>query len=512
MDNYDLSNSPPSAHCADAGERYHRLTDEQNRQATFARRSTTVTTTKQAERQQLPSTGDGQISEQRVLADLNISLASTTPGPPIVDALEDPFESLAAYRPLTFDENPKNQTLNEPASVNRKLLRPGNVMDKYDLSNLPPSGHRADTGEHHPWLTDEENRWATFSRQTATFSTLDQAQPQQRSLTYEEQLSIQRVLADFDISLLPSTRDPANFHEPGDPFASLAAYRPLTLGENSENRALSELGLGPGFLKGFTAEALTDVVLAEPEESDGLEPSVQPEQRKQPEQSQGESEKGIVVPESANPVTVPDKRSRKRRAFKPRNLVIRDRPTKSSSKKSTDPHFQDVLRRSKRLTKKRQKLDSTKTEVLPLPQGMAAIRQSAALLMPEKSATSQDYIGRSTDQSLRKRVEKETEKLTIVRESEQERFMCGYPGCGRTYKLACRLSGHIFSHIRISVYKCNYLLCAKAPYFRDASTLRRHMRIFHANDRPYLCELCNKCCERFDIYKEHMRNVHGTAP
>ena len=512
MDNYDLSNSPPSGHSADAGERCHRLTDEQNRQATFARRSTTVTTTKQAERQQLPSTGDGQITEQRVLADLNISLASTTPSPPIVDAPEDPFASLAAYRPLTFDENPKNQTLNEPASINRKLLRPGNVMDNYDLSNLPPSGHRVDTGEHHPWLTSEENRLAAFVRQTETFSTLDQAQPQQRSLTYEEQLSVQRVLADFDISLLPSTRDQANFYEPGEPFASLAAYRPLTLGENSRNQALSELGLGPGFLKGFTAEDLTDVVLAEPEESDGLEPLVQPEQRKQPEQSQGESEKGIVVPESANPDTVPDERTRKRRAFKPRNVVIRDRPTKSSSKKSTDPHFQNVLRRSKRLTKKRRKPDSTKTEVLPLPQGMAFRRQSAALLMPEKSATSQGYIGRSPDQSLRKRVEKETEKLTIIRESEQERFMCGYPGCGRTYKLACRLSGHIFSHIRISVYKCNYLLCAKAPYFRDTSTLRRHMRTFHANDRPYLCELCNKCCERFDIYKEHMRNVHGTAP
>ena len=511
MDNYDLSNSPPSAHSADAGERYHRLTDEQNRQATFARRSTTVTTTEQTELQRDPLTDDEQKPEQRALADFDISLASVISAAITVDKPEDSFASLAAYRPLTFDENPKNHTLNEPASINRKLLRLGNLMDNYVLSNLPPSGHCADTGEHHPWLTDEENRRATFSGQTAAFSTVDQAQPQQRSLTYEEQLSVQRVLADFDISLLPSACDRAKFDAPGDPFASLAAYRPLTLGENSKNQAFCELGLGPGFLKGFTAEDYMDVLLAELEESDGLEPSVRPEQRKQPEQSQGESEKGIVVPESANPDTVPDKRSRKRRTFKPRNVVIRERPTKSSSKKSTDSHFQGVLRRSKRLTKKRQKPDSTKIEVLPLLQGMAAIRQSA-LLVPEKSATSQDHIGRSLDQSLRKRVEKETEKLTIVRESEQERFMCGYPGCGRTYKLACRLSAHIFSHIRISVYKCNYLLCAKAPYFRDTSTLRKHMRIFHANDRPYLCELCNQCCERFDIYKEHMRNVHGTAP
>ena len=41
-------------------------------------------------------------------------------------------------------------------------------MDNYDLSNLPLLGHCEDAGGRHPWLTDEENRQATFSRRSET--------------------------------------------------------------------------------------------------------------------------------------------------------------------------------------------------------------------------------------------------------------------------------------------------------------------------------------------------------
>ena len=53
---------------------------------------------------------------------------------------------------------------------------------------------------------------------------------------------------------------------------------------------------------------------------------MQPEQRKQSKQPLGESEKGIVVPESANSDTVPSMRSRKRRAPEPENAVIGEIP------------------------------------------------------------------------------------------------------------------------------------------------------------------------------------------
>ena len=318
------------------------------------------------------------------------------------------------------------------------------------------------------------------------------------------------MLADFDISFSLDIVDPLTVDEPEDPFGALATYRPVTFDDNSKNQALCELGLGSGLLEGFTvedltdlaAEDITDVVMAELE-NDGLESLVQPEQGKQPEQSQCESEKGIVVPESANPDTVPGKCSDKRRTPEPENVVTEDIPESA---------IEESQRRSMRLIKKRQKLDTTQTEFLPLPLGTAAGRQAAAVLMPENSAASRNYIGQSPDQSLQERVEEETDKLIIVRENVRGRFMCGYPGCGRTYKIACRLKAHIFSHIRISVFKCNYPVCAKACYFRDATALQRHALSRHSSEKPYLCKICDKRFKRLDTYKGDMRNVHGTAP
>ena len=367
-------------------------------------------------------------------------------------------------------------------------------MDNYNLTNSHQSvGHCADAGERDPRQTDEQDRQATFSRRSTTVATPERAERQQLPSIGDEQIPEQRVLADFDISLSLDLVEPLTVEEPEDPFASLAAYQSLTCDEDHENYAVSKLGLGSGLLEGFSvedltdlaAEDITDVIRAEPEWNEVLEPLVQSEQREQPEQSQGESENGIVVPEGANPDTVSGKRSRKRLAFK-RSVVTGDRPTRPSSKKSADAHFRGFLRRSERLTKKGQKLDSTKLEVSHLPRGMATRSQSAAVPTPEKSSTPRNYnyIGQSSDRSLRKRVKEETEKLIVVRKSERERYMCGYSGCGRTYGLVYLLKRHIFSHIHISVYKCNYPLCARAPYFPDLVALQRHIQTVHANYRP----------------------------
>ena len=78
-------------------------------------------------------------------------------------------------------------------------------MDNHDLSNLPLSGHSADSGEHHPLLTDEENRRATFSGQSAIVSSSEQVEQQQLTSTGDEQIPEQRVLANFDISSASTT-------------------------------------------------------------------------------------------------------------------------------------------------------------------------------------------------------------------------------------------------------------------------------------------------------------------
>ena len=102
MDNYDLSNLLLLSHCADSREHHSWLTDEENRRATFSGRSATVSTSEQVQRQQLPSTGDEQIPEQKVLDNFDISLASTTSATIAItvdepEDPEDPFAALAAY-------------------------------------------------------------------------------------------------------------------------------------------------------------------------------------------------------------------------------------------------------------------------------------------------------------------------------------------------------------------------------------------------------------------------------
>ena len=391
------------------------------------------------------------------------------------------------------------------------------VMDNYDLSNLSFLGESVDSEEHHSWLTDEQNKQATFLGRSATATTPEQPELQQRLLTDEEQLSEQRVLADFDISLLPSTRDLAKFDESEDPFAALAAYQPPSFDGDSQPPPYSKLGPGSGFLEGFTAEEPTDVVLAEPRGNDFLELSVQSEHLQhlkpphQPAHSRGKSgAKGISIPESANPDTVPAKRSGKRHVSEP-EIVVTGVRSESSIKESIDLHFQESSHRSDRPTVKRQKLDGSETEFLPLPQGMVTRSQSVA--MPEKSADSQKNTEQNPDECFKERVKKETAKWVIRLDSGAERrYVCSYPNCSSAYTSIGHLYAHIFKHIGISIYKCSYPECSDHPYFRSSAELIRHVQAFHTDDAPYVCSLCNKRFRYWDNCKRHIRRTHKIAP
>ena len=359
-------------------------------------------------------------------------------------------------------------------------------MDNYDLSNLPLLSQSSDSEDYDPWLFDEQNRRATFSGLSATVSTPEQAQLQQPSLTHEEQITEQKALADFDISLSPNNLNPPIVDKSEDPFAVLAAYQPVTFDDISQHPFASELGLGSGLLEDFTAEDLTDV-LAEPEGNDVLEP---------PEQPQRESgAQGIIIPEITTPDTVSDKCSGKRRASESSSLT----------KESVDPHAHDFLRSSGKLTEKRQKPDGTETKLSLLPLGMKTRAETLV-----KSTTPQNKTDQSPDESLRNRVTKETEKW-IVRcaKGVLKRFKCGYPDCGLAYTTISHLKTHIFNHIHISVYKCNHPDCSDNFYFRSSSNLQRHVQSCHTYEKRYHCEACKKRFGRLDNYKLHLRRLHN---
>ena len=45
-------------------------------------------------------------------------------------------------------------------------------------------------------------------------------------------------------------------------------------------------------------------------------------------------------------------------------------------------------------------------------------------------------------------------------------------------------------------------------YFRDSSTLRRHM-VIRSSEKPFRCERCDKRFKRKDILKCHWENLHS---
>ena len=392
-------------------------------------------------------------------------------------------------------------------------------MDNYDLSNLPLLGHSTHSGEHHPWLTDEENRRATFSRRSVIVSSSEQTELQGYPSTGNEQIPEQRVLADFGMSLAPNILEPLIVDDPEDPFAALAAYQSFTFEDDSRHSFDRELD----FFEGFSAESLPDVVLAEPEGNDFLELSVRSEHpqplepTEQPEQSQDELDaKGTSIPESANPDTASGKRCAPER----RNVLIRGIP-KSAIEHSIKRHFQESLRRMrlqayrrrpKGRAKKGQKLHSTKSEIVPLPQGL--VTKSQSVTKPERSAISEQDTDQNPNETLTERIKRETEKWIAISEDEQgEQYLCSYPYCGHTATTLGHLRSHIFCHIRISKYKCTYPECAQNGYFRDASDLLRHVHSrHHKKDKFYICKLCNISFNRFNTYKAHLSEKHDMAP
>ena len=135
MDNYIFLNLAFVGDSVDSGV-YHdsRLTEEQNRRTTFARRSTIVSTPDQAERQQLLSTSDETISEQKSLADFDVSSSSPNildplvVDEPAVNESEDPFATFAAYyQTLTFNDDDTQPLLSSNPSLFGDINRSGAV-------------------------------------------------------------------------------------------------------------------------------------------------------------------------------------------------------------------------------------------------------------------------------------------------------------------------------------------------------------------------------------------------
>ena len=96
--------------------------------------------------------------------------------------------------------------------------------------------------------------------------------------------------------------------------------------------------------------------------------------------------------------------------------------------------------------------------------------------------------------------------------SQARSYICGYLGCDMSYLKRHHLIRHLIMHTGTSSFRCPHPKCAdkgvSKEYFRDSSTLRRHI-VIHSLEKPFQCERCDKRLKRKDILKSHWENLHS---
>ena len=99
------------------------------------------------------------------------------------------------------------------------------------------------------------------------------------------------------------------------------------------------------------------------------------------------------------------------------------------------------------------------------------------------------------------------DRHTRTKHSDEKPFVCDI--CGHKTKLKDNLKQHLFTHTRISNYRCTYPECGDNTYFVHRSNLDRHMRIKHSDEKPFVCDICGHKTKRKDHLKVHLLNRHG---
>ena len=117
-----------------------------------------------------------------------------------------------------------------------------------------------------------------------------------------------------------------------------------------------------------------------------------------------------------------------------------------------------------------------------------------------------------SDQPLAEPSPDPTDEWIIVDKSQTRSYICGYLGCDMSYLKRHHLIRHLIMHTGTSGFRCPHPKCVGKgvgkEYFRDSSTLRRHM-VIHSSEKPFQCERCDKRFKRKDILKCHWENLHS---
>ena len=108
----------------------------------------------------------------------------------------------------------------------------------------------------------------------------------------------------------------------------------------------------------------------------------------------------------------------------------------------------------------------------------------------------------------RKSKELQSDKYLLRIDSLERRYMCGYPNCGKTYTSSGHLRVHVFTHTGISEHRCTYPQCGPDKYFCNKRELRRHIIRAHLQRQQWQCVVCYRIFKSLETLKAHMTEKH----
>ena len=106
---------------------------------------------------------------------------------------------------------------------------------------------------------------------------------------------------------------------------------------------------------------------------------------------------------------------------------------------------------------------------------------------------------------------RESDRMTNPLSHQTRRFVCPYPGCGRSLARRANLTIHLRIHTGERPFACTHEGCGKR--FMELSALQRHRRT-HGGGRPFACRY-EGCTRRFRQKKQlqmHAYTHAGTRP
>ena len=105
------------------------------------------------------------------------------------------------------------------------------------------------------------------------------------------------------------------------------------------------------------------------------------------------------------------------------------------------------------------------------------------------------------------------DKYLFRTNSTERPYMCGYLGCGKTFKRTGHLRSHVFDHTHVSEYKCLHPECGLDSYFNSVKDLNRHIKRVHwEGKQEWTCAFCHRRFASRSNLTVHAIKEHSNHP